>query len=143
GCIDQIGYRQAFPARDRLRHHCKTLPEFLEHVARERPVLGVSSQAKLGVARLDQHTHEAPICGLNGAGSALGSPNGLCAAVRSDSTATVADAIITAPTTPAMRGPRMSFASSFSSGLTPHHANRPSRRRSSCAATCIPSRSGS
>src|SRR6478609_4962118 len=51
------------------------------------------------------------ICGLNGAGSALGSPNGLCAAVRSDNTAT--DAIMTAPTMPAMTGPRMSFASSF------------------------------
>ena len=58
GCIDQIGYRQALPARDRLRYDCKALPEFLKHVARERPVLGVPSQPKLGVARLDQHTHE-------------------------------------------------------------------------------------
>src|SRR6476469_154655 len=53
----------------------------------------------------------APICGLNGDGSALGSPNGLCAAVRSDNTAT--DAIMTTPTMPAMTGPRMSFASLF------------------------------
>src|SRR5262249_33681255 len=51
----------------------------------------------------------AAICGLNGAGSAFGSPNGLCAAVRPDHMATVTKTANAATTMPAMTRPRMTL----------------------------------
>src|SRR5437868_11483629 len=42
GCIDQIGYRQAFPASGGVRHYVKTLPEVLQHGARQLRVPGVA-----------------------------------------------------------------------------------------------------
>src|SRR5262245_56021258 len=60
----------------------------------------------------------AAICGLNGAGSALGSPNGLSAAVRPDNAASTANAVTAATMAPAMVRPRMAFRLLICSGLT-------------------------
>src|SRR5262249_14850712 len=60
----------------------------------------------------------AAICGLNGAGSALGSPNGLSAAVRPDNAVSTANAVTAATMSPAMVRPRMVFRLLTCSGLT-------------------------
>src|SRR5262249_32539240 len=59
----------------------------------------------------------AAICGLNGAGSALASPNGLSAAVRPDNAANTASAVTAATKVPAMGRPRMTFRLLICSGL--------------------------
>src|SRR5215467_2847412 len=56
--LDQIGHRQTLPARHRAPHHAKASLELLEHVAGERPVLGLARETELRMPRLNEHAHE-------------------------------------------------------------------------------------
>src|ERR1700736_6151446 len=58
GSIEQLRYRQASPPRHRTRSYRETLPELLQRVGGEWPVLRLAGKPKLGVTRLNQHAHQ-------------------------------------------------------------------------------------
>src|ERR1041384_3252458 len=56
--VEQVGDRQAFPARYRPADHDETLLELLQRITRKRPILHLTGKSELGMAWLDQHAHE-------------------------------------------------------------------------------------